>query len=583
MTFTPVNILNLLTAAGGPTGNGSSPNSAGSAVNAGVVFGDIISGLLLGGADGLAGKAQLPFATQSDIISEAPNFEQGFINQTLAQTDDSQQIIPTLVTGLLGDQTVAISNINSGSICTPVDDSGSIVLPELPQVQVSKPQASQVSAGGFVPDVMSLLPHQAVVMNQNLRDVVTSVPIDLPLGRYDVVSSQVTDGSLQLQIVSDADPTRQIKLSISLDALQGIGAEKSAVTGSEKLDLGVTNTQSTFAKLVAKLNTQSIEISRSMNSNAAQSSTSTGLTVSLFDGTTSSEILLRTQLRPVDLRATVSNTRNDQQSKSTDLTLMSDESTEAVVKPMVSRTIENDGTSNAQSKVGRAAVADQESPFVTPFDQTGASEHKKDAADTFRGKVDVSLDQVKRLLEKDSTDGKSASRLTNDKTDTIFGLHKTTIDSTDIPGKKDAPQVKFVLPEDVKTALKPAGREITLRIEPEHLGPAKLSLSINNDELSARLVVNTTSAKNTLEGSLDKLLTQLAKADIKVQQIQVMVSGEAPQHHLFERRPEWSRNGRFRNGQPEGENAIEENIMQVTHSPAARGGYVGQGRVNLLA
>ena len=62
-----------------------------------------------------------------------------------------------------------------------------------------------------------------------------------------------------------------------------------------------------------------------------------------------------------------------------------------------------------------------------------------------------------------------------------------------------------------------------------------------------------------------------------------MVSGEAPQHHLFERRPEWSRNGRFRNGQPEGENAIEENIMQVTHSPAARGGYVGQGRVNLLA
>jgi hypothetical protein len=106
--------------------------------------------------------------------------------------------------------------------------------------------------------------------------------------------------------------------------------------------------------------------------------------------------------------------------------------------------------------------------------------------------------------------------------------------------RQEIPVVRFTLPENLSTTLRPGSQTVMLRIEPKHLGPARLNLTLSGDKLRARLVVNNHAAKIAVESALDRLVEQLASARIEVDHIEVTVGGNSTSSGLFGRRPQWS-------------------------------------------
>jgi flagellar hook-length control protein FliK len=89
-------------------------------------------------------------------------------------------------------------------------------------------------------------------------------------------------------------------------------------------------------------------------------------------------------------------------------------------------------------------------------------------------------------------------------------------------------QASFTLPKDLEAMTLHAGKtnSVTLQLNPEHLGTARVHLTVQDDVVSARVVVESHHAKAVVEGSLNELLTQFERANIRVEQIQIAVSGE---------------------------------------------------------
>jgi flagellar hook-length control protein FliK len=105
----------------------------------------------------------------------------------------------------------------------------------------------------------------------------------------------------------------------------------------------------------------------------------------------------------------------------------------------------------------------------------------------------------------------------------------------------DVRPFRLVLPADIKSALRPNGQAISLRIEPEHLGPARLKLVMRDNILTARVMVKHAHAKIAIENSINNLVEQLTKAGIDVANIEVALSGGdgGNSQNQFERKAFW--------------------------------------------
>ncbi|TFH55397.1 MAG: flagellar hook-length control protein FliK, partial [Candidatus Zixiibacteriota bacterium] len=182
---------------------------------------------------------------------------------------------------------------------------------------------------------------------------------------------------------------------------------------------------------------------------------------------------------------------------------------------------------------------------------------------------------------KDSGD-KSQNSNSLESFQTAFGGtgFKTAVDSQ---GNQIArSDVRFTLPADIKTALKPNGQSITLRIEPENLGPAKLSLSLRDDKLTAKISVESAPAKAALESNLDRLVSQLTKANISVDQIEITITGDSAHNEFFQRQPHWQHRVTYRSSQADD---ISSELAGIPVAEPLIGAtqYAGPGGVNLLA
>lgn len=167
--------------------------------------------------------------------------------------------------------------------------------------------------------------------------------------------------------------------------------------------------------------------------------------------------------------------------------------------------------------------------------------------------------------------------------ETFTVLEKLSSDAEAGHRRLNIQAVRFTLPDNVKSGLKPGVQTVMLRIEPEHLGPAKLSLTMYNDKLCARLVVNSALAKVAVEASLHHLVEQLSRANIEIDHIQVAVGGESAHDGVFERRPQWRyRANRF--GKFNLNDSLSSVQQAVAVAPPPRAvSYVGADGVNLLA
>ena len=144
-----------------------------------------------------------------------------------------------------------------------------------------------------------------------------------------------------------------------------------------------------------------------------------------------------------------------------------------------------------------------------------------------------------------------------------------------------APAVKFTLPETLQKSFASNGQSIMLKIEPEHLGPARLNLSVRDQMLTARVTVDTPVAKATVERSLDQLTDTLSRAGIDVDKIEVMLGDSGAREQFFDRRPLWSQS-RGSQKMSDTDSTVSETPLLITPALLSRQ-YVGNLGVNVLA
>ena len=121
-----------------------------------------------------------------------------------------------------------------------------------------------------------------------------------------------------------------------------------------------------------------------------------------------------------------------------------------------------------------------------------------------------------------------------------------------------------------------------IKLEPEFLGPARLHLTMRQETLTARVMVDTPQAKAAVESSLSQLTDQLTKVGIKVDYIDVGVRGGGAQNQFFHNQSNWFRAHISRVTAPK---EVEPVSPAITAATVARhsAGYIAGDRVNIYA
>jgi hypothetical protein len=129
-----------------------------------------------------------------------------------------------------------------------------------------------------------------------------------------------------------------------------------------------------------------------------------------------------------------------------------------------------------------------------------------------------------------------------------------------------------------------AGSQVVmLRIEPEHLGPAKLSLIMYDGRLRARVIVKDAQAMTAVERSLDRLIDQLSKANIAVDHIEVTISGDGARSDHFGRSAAWHQRHADLAGLIGADIREGSSLTAAAATPARAVQYVGASGINILA
>jgi len=400
-------------------------------------------------------------------------------------------------------------------------------------------------------DPAKLLPTGMQSATPQLRDALMMEPAEVEAGAYRIKSFAVHGDQLVLDIESTEDPSRQVRLSLPAERIRELaaGADEASVTRGSTASRVAVDTPSTvqtrqLEALFSRLNLKEIEIADS----AAKSDPAAtgpvaddGLEVTIVAERSGQEILLRSRLNKSDMRAV----------KQSRLTLGDQPQAEMPTAENSLRT-----ESPHVKTLAELLTAHQGGRPVTnqnTVTTSGGGGQGQFGGETFAAGLESSL----------TTEGSSS--------ETGHTARSTEQQS-----------IRFQLPDQFASALKPGSQSVTLRIDPEHLGTARLHLSLRQEMLTARVTVETPQAKAAVESSLDQLTDQLARAGVKVDQIQVNVAGSDVNEQLFQRRPEWNRAAR-RNIAPLVGDTDQDNIAGVPRPAYVPPTYVGAEGVNLYA
>lgn len=136
----------------------------------------------------------------------------------------------------------------------------------------------------------------------------------------------------------------------------------------------------------------------------------------------------------------------------------------------------------------------------------------------------------------------------------------------DLPtSREEALPVRFTLPVMPENTTVKNGHTVTIKMEPAHLGTVRMTVTSINDNITARLVVNSSTAKTAVESNLNNLVEQLDRQGIKVDSFQVSVSGGNVGEEMAEHRfPDSFRRGYAGHGTIERLAAVSESIESVS-------------------
>jgi len=520
-----------------PVGSQADPSAEGS-----LLFGDILGGFITPGDL----SATLPSINRLSVSAPAPN-----------ETGNATYIPQRQ---LLLDYRIGRPVENMLMDIAPGVQTGSDIINAATSEYTGAASAEAMPAEhnvvAFNRDLASLMPSQAEVLNPNIKNLMEFVPTNVEEGRYAISDITVKGDMLHLTVTGPDATSTPVKLVIPAEILDKAGNLPMAsriTAGRIDPNTGLPHTES-IDDLLVKLNLKEVEIKfvgdteKAINvKNTANVESTSGRVhtaqVQIVAENAGETLLIKSRLNKDQLRAFKS-------------------------APKLTPAMSNKVSPETESMP--VTPADTDSPRVGTRLPEG-------------GKVFDGFNQAMRSVDEKSElfDSETGTRLKERIVET--SNIEILTDKNGVPiEKSEKSSVRLVLPNDIKSALKPDGKTVTIRIDPEHLGPAKLNLTMHSDGLRARLLVESPLVKTTVEAGLDKLVEQLHRADIKVDIIEVAVDGDSGRSDYFHRRPNWRRQPSRFGIDPTSEDAPMQVSQQRRVSPQATM-YQGTGGINILA
>ena len=453
--------------------------------------------------------------------------------------------------GLTGRQPIGIVNPASGEPADCPPNPLNNIPVAVHGITFGNPFDEGAGEAGSGRSILAALPFSGPISNQSLRDIINSVFTDLEPGRYLITGAAVKNGSLNLTVINDEKTLQSIRISLPLEALQeGLAAplDRTAFTHRVELsdpNLRLASLESYFSDL--HLRELTVEVDRPQQAASMSKhvpTTNEPVIITLTAESSGQEIAIRSKLSRQLVRAS---TVND--------ALAADTVSED--RPFLEASADDQQGPGGQKQFGgRGKAAVQFDPLLAGRPKAGGLE---------------ALSQFGRQLNNNIENPGG-----------LPGLDRSEATPDASTERFSARPVRISLPETFQAASRPHSQSIMLKIEPEHLGPARLNLLMRHDTLVARVVVDSVQAKMLIEKNLDTLVEQLARADINLEKIEVEVGGSGAESGQFERRMLWSQRNRaailMRGNETDAESAIiTPSIYQAPRT------YVGESGVNLLA
>lgn len=376
--------------------------------------------------------------------------------------------------------------------------------------------------------------------------------VELQPGNYQVLKSNISDGQLFLEVAPRDKLAEPIKISIPADLLQSetpaatpkiVRTDVALQSAAKRIALEPTiGATPALESLIEKVNLRELQVSKSPSSPFAMTSDEP-VALRLIGEQVGQRFVLTAKLDRTQLKAT--------------------ETTKSSV-PMAAITNKTGFTPISQPAFAGEAV----------FEPRQIPRSARQVA--FASQVSATTEDsaaIKELLAM-PTDKPFAS----EQFESMLNGSKGNVVPSSIDLKAEHATARITLPQEMPS-LKPDGKSVMLRIEPEHLGPAKLHLTMHHDILTAKVTVETAQAKAAVEASLDQLTDQLARAGVKVDYIDVGVRNGGAENQFLHRQAEW-----FRSAKPNMARLIEEPLSEIIPQVIpVRPMYVGASGVNLFA
>jgi hypothetical protein len=500
-----------------PSGLTGTTGSKGEGNAAGIMFGELLAGIMGNGATALD-----PNSTQLSSClfpsSDQPAAQDG---APAGQPSENQSLIdntsaPTTATQLLGLLTNAavVTQLPSGT--------GMATSPE-----ASTNNTATATVSG---DLMSLV--------NSMSTPQESV--------YNIIDFRVEGGQVELTATTQGTPSETVRISVPMSVMAQALAEKIGTVATQQIntaptpttDIAGSSTTPNLDSLLKASNLKTLSISQDAGNTTLRAESP--VTVALVAEDTSARIAFTAKLnRRNDVLKTKSNSNLD-------VDAISEESGHDVKHTSVNSSLISGKTDNLDLLPLRRISTASKTSQMDRFNLGGNDGVTKS---------DIALTS----LNSDPSSSK------------LSGNSQTTV----------ATPVKFTLPDTIHKPFASSGQTIMIKIEPDHLGPARLNLSVRDQMLTARVTVDTPAAKMAVERSLGQLTEQLSRAGIDVDRIDVMLDNSGGREQFFDRRPLWSQSHPQRNVTEA--DTSETDIISAISPTLLSSRYVGNRGVDLLA
>lgn len=575
MTNSTANIFDLLL---GPLDPGAAVTPQNAAEGGSDLFGSILGELT--GVSDLSALATSPSEELSGIMSQFAD-QVAMVSEGDAQDGAANAAIRLVTDDVRASQSLVVVPPYDGELPTKgatnlprtwsaIEPSSRVVTTDQNAIKttispVPESVDSSAEAKAFGRDLARLLPEAMLQQNESVRMAAAGRQTDLQPGQYKITNSSTTGQNVQLDLVKQDASQSVVRVNLPLASLTEVSGVNSAV---QRVTMATGDSAVRIESLLVKLNLTELEVSESTSDqdlDAAAKSTRVikivgddGLRGRILRGEVPADKIVAYKAKPTQSGDKAA--RLIPQTRPTE--------------PQVLNTIALQSSSLAAGSSSPEALAALSGQAIT---QQGHGLAQKAAV-----LADNWSDWSNGMTNNTGTNGGVSASGSTQGSD--LGSSGDTTGQQHQPGDDSASgyRGRVELPRGFQSLLKHRQRQVlTLKIDPEHLGPARLILTDQGGRLRARVVVQTAEAKSLIENSLDRLHRQLREANLSIEDVDVALADDGRPRQFYENKPNWRPRRMTGTSLSDLSGADHITSEDIIVPPAQQ--YVGGSGVNILA